>query len=135
MIYMEEKWSLRLIRIAALFGLLGTVLGSHMAGSGSYAFRPVHAHILLVGWLSMFAWGIFYKSYKVKAQKLISVQGWTAIIGATGLSAGMWLQFLEPFGENKALSLPLYIGGGSILLLSFVLFAVITFTVKPNTDK
>lgn len=135
MIYMEEKWSLRLIRIAALFGLLGTVLGSHMAGSGSYAFRPVHAHILLVGWLSMFAWGIFYKSYKVKAQKLMSVQGWTAIIGATGLSAGMWLQFLEPFGENKALSLPLYIGGGSILLLSFVLFAVITFTVKPNTDK
>ena len=135
MIYMEEKWSLRLIRIAAVFGLLGTVLGSHMAGSGSYAFRPVHAHILLVGWLSMFAWGIFYKSYKVKAQKLISVQGWTAIIGATGLSAGMWLQFLEPFGENKALSLPLYIGGGSILLLSFVLFAVITFTVKPNTDK
>ena len=32
---MEEKWSLRLIRVAAIFGLIGTVLGSHMAGAGS----------------------------------------------------------------------------------------------------
>ena len=33
---MQEKWSLRLIRVAAIFGLIGTVLGSHMAGAGSY---------------------------------------------------------------------------------------------------
>ena len=79
---MREKWSLRLIRISALFGLLGTVLGSHMAGAGSYAFRPIHAHILLVGWLSLFAWGVFYKIYKVRANKLITLHGWTAIIGA-----------------------------------------------------
>ncbi len=127
---MEKRWSLRLIRIAAILGLIGTVLGSHMAGSGSYAFKAVHAHILLVGWLSMFAWGIFYKNYEVNATKLIAAQGWTAIIGAIGLTAGMWLHFVQPFGENKALSLPLYIGGGTILLISFVLFALITFKVK-----
>lgn len=132
---MQEKWALRLIRISAIFGLIGTVLGSHMAGAGSYAFRPVHAHILLVGWLSMFAWGIFYKNYKVKAGKLLSTQGWTAIIGAIGLTSGMWLDFLEPFGKIKLLSLPLYIGGGTVLLLSFVLFAIITFKVQANEDK
>ncbi len=132
---MEEKWALRLIRISAIFGLIGTLLGSHMAGAGSPAFKAVHAHILLVGWLSMFAWGIFYKNYKVKASKLISVQGWTGIIGAIGLTTGMWLQFLQPFGENKALSLPFYIGGGTILVVSFVLFAVITFKVIPSEDK
>ena len=74
---MQEKWSLRLIRIAAIFGLIGTVLGSHMAGAGSSAFRPIHAHILLVGWLSLFAWGVFYKIYKVRAKKLVHVHGWT----------------------------------------------------------
>src|SRR5690625_5781475 len=89
-------------------------MGSHMAGAGSPAFRPVHAHILLVGWLSMFAWGIFYKNYKVNASKLISVQAWTGIIGTIGLTGGMWLQFVQPFGENKALSLPFYIGGGTV---------------------
>ena len=93
---MQEKWSLRLIRVAAIFGLIGTVLGSHMAGAGSSAFRPIHAHILLVGWLSLFAWGVFYKIYKVRAKKLITIHGWTAIIGAIGLTSGMWLQFMQP---------------------------------------
>ena len=128
---MQEKWSIRLIRIAALFGLVGTVLGSHMAGSGSYAFRPIHAHILLVGWLSMFAWGVFYKIYAVRAKKLMAVQGWSGIIGAIGLTTGMWLQFLKPFNVNETFALIFYIVGGTVLLLSFALFVVITFL----TDK
>ena len=61
-----------------------------MAGAGSYAFRPIHAHILLVGWLSLFAWGVFYRIYKVRAKKLIAIIGWTGIIGAVGLTSGMW---------------------------------------------
>lgn len=131
---MQQKWSLRLIRISAIFGLIGTVLGSHMAGAGSYAFRPVHAHILLVGWLSMFAWGVFYKVYKVRARKLITAQGITAIIGSIGLTVGMWLQFLKPFDMNELFSLLFYIIGGTILLISFALFVVVTFlTEKEET--
>lgn len=129
---MQSKWSLRLIRIAAIFGFIGTILGSHMAGAGSYAFRPIHAHILLVGWLSMFAWGVFYKVFKVRANKLIVAQGWTAIIGAIGLTAGMWLQFLKPFNVNDLFSLLFYIIGGSILLISFALFVVITFLTEKE---
>src|SRR5699024_8286394 len=121
--------------IAAIFGLIGTVMGSHMAGAGSPAFRPVHAHILLVGWLSMLAWGIFYKNYKVNASKLISVQAWTGIIGTIGLTGGMCHQFVQPFGETKALSLPFYLVGGTVLLLSFVLFAIITFKVIAEDNK
>lgn len=129
---MQSKWSLRLIRIAAIFGFIGTVLGSHMAGAGSYAFRPIHAHILLVGWLSMFAWGVFYKVFKVRANKLIVAQGWTAIIGAIGLTAGMWLQFLKPFNVNDLFALLFYIIGGSILLISFALFVVVTFLTEKE---
>lgn len=132
---MQERWSIRLIRISAIFGLIGTVLGSHMAGSGSYAFRPIHAHILLVGWLSMFAWGVFYRIYKVRAKKLISVQGWTAIIGTIGLTSGMWLQFMQPFDINATISLILYIVGGTILLTSFALFVLITFLTEKVGDR
>lgn len=128
---MQKKWSLRLIRLSAIFGLIGAVLGSHMAGAGSYAFRPVHAHILVVGWLSVFAWGIFYKVYTVRANKLVTFQGWTAIIGSIGLSAGMWLQFLKPFNVNEVFALIFYIVGGTILLVSFALFVIVTFL----TDK
>lgn len=132
---MEQKWSLRLIRIAAIFGLVGAVIGSHMAGAGSYAFRPVHAHILVVGWLSVFAWGIFYKAYKVRAKKLIAAQGWTAIIGSLGLSLGMWLQFLKPFNVNEVFALIFYIVGGTILLVSFALFVLVTFFTEKEAER
>jgi hypothetical protein len=132
---MQEKWSLRLIRIAAVFGLIGTVLGSHMAGSGSYAFRPIHAHILLVGWLSMFSWGVFYRIYKVRAKKLMAFHGWTAIIGAIGLTSGMWLQFMQPFDVNATLSLILYIVGGTVLLISFAVFVIITFLTEKEGKR
>lgn len=129
---MEEKWSLRLIRVAAIFGLIGTFLGSHMAGAGSYAFRPIHAHILLVGWLSLFAWGVFYKIYKVRAKKLVVLHGWTGIIGAIGLTSGMWLQFMKPFNVNDTVALIFYIVGGTVLLISFALFVVITFMTEKK---
>jgi len=132
---MQEKWSLRLIRVAAIFGLIGTVLGSHMAGAGSYAFKAVHAHVLLVGWLSVFSWGVFYRIYQVRAKKLVTLQGWTGIIGAIGLSAGMWLQFLKPFNVNEVFSLIFYIVGGTVLLISFALFAVITFMTEKEGKR
>ncbi|WP_213424035.1 hypothetical protein [Bhargavaea massiliensis] len=133
---MQDKWSLRLMRIAAIFGLIGTVLGSHMAGSGSYAFRPIHAHILLVGWLSLFAWGVFYNLYAIRSQKLVAIQGWTGIIGAIGLTAGMWMQFMQPFGIDETFSLIFYIVGGTILLIAFALFVAVTFmTVKGQGQR
>jgi hypothetical protein len=132
---MQEKWSIRLIRISAIFGVIGAFLGSHMAGAGSYAFRPIHAHILVVGWLSVFAWGVFYKVYKVRAKKMVAAHGWTAIIGSIGLTAGMWLQFMNPFGVNETFSLIFYIVGGSVLLISFVLFVLVTFLVEREGKR
>jgi hypothetical protein len=132
---MQEKWSLRLMRIAAIFGLIGTVIGSHMAGAGSYAFRPIHAHILLVGWLSVFAWGVFYKLYAVRSQKLVAIHGWAGIIGAIGLTAGMWLQFMQPFGINETFSLVFYIVGGTILLVAFALFVAVTFMTEKGAGR
>ncbi|MCM3636086.1 hypothetical protein M3152_00030 [Sporosarcina luteola] len=129
---MQEKWSLRLIRISAIFGVIGAFLGSHMAGAGSYAFRPIHAHILVVGWLSVFAWGVFYKVFKVRAKKMVAAHGWTAIIGSIGLTAGMWLQFMNPFNVNETFSLIFYIVGGSVLLISFVLFVLVTFLIEKE---
>ncbi len=58
----------------------------------------------------------------------MAAQGWTGIVGATGLSIGLWMQYLQPFGDVKVIILPIYIGGGVILLLSFFLFLLVTFS-------
>ncbi|MBX8944957.1 MULTISPECIES: hypothetical protein [Lysinibacillus] len=132
---MEQKWSIRLIRLAAIFALIGTYLGSHMSGSGSYEYRPIHAHILLVGWLSMFAWGIFYKAFKVKSQKLVTIHGWTAIVGVLGLTLGMWFYNINPFNFGSTFTLVFFIVGGTTLLISFALFIVVTFMIQQQKDN
>lgn len=129
---MEKIWSVRLIRFAAIFGFIGVFLGSKMSGSMDYALRPIHAHIVLVGWLSVFAWGIFYKVYKVRVKKLVAVHGWTAMLGAFGLTAGMWMYNLNPFHLNEIGVKVFFIVGGSLLLLAFLLFVVVTFLIEKE---
>lgn len=125
-----------LVRTAAIFGFVGAMLGSHMAGAGSYAFRPIHAHILVVGWLSLFAFAAFYRMYPVpRSSTLASMHVWSAIIGAIGLTTGMWLYNLKPFGLPETFTMAFYIVGGSILLLSFLLFVFVSFRYGKDTEK
>ncbi|PAQ14184.1 hypothetical protein CD798_11710 [Bacillaceae bacterium SAOS 7] len=124
--------NLLLIRFSAIFAVIGAMLGAHMAGSGSYAFRPIHAHILVVGWLTLFAWGVYYQVFTIEAKKLAIWHTWTAIVGSTGLTIGMWMTFLQPFNISKGISLIFYIGGGVTLLISFILFVITTFFIEKK---
>ena len=126
---MEKKWAIRLIRFAAIFGLIGTFLGSKMSGDMDYSIRPIHAHVLLVGWLSVFAWGIFYSIYTIKYKVLVTIQSILAMTGAFGLSFGMWMYNLNPFNLNETFVMIFFIVGGSLLLLAFALFVVVTFFI------
>ncbi|MCD5324901.1 MULTISPECIES: hypothetical protein [Pontibacillus] len=125
--------SLLLLRFAGLFGLIGAFIGSHMAGSqgGAYALRPIHAHILVVGWLSLFAWSAFYQLFETRFIKLAKTHAWTGIIGTTGLTLGMWLYMVNPFNLAEGFTTVFYIVGGTLLLVSFALFFVLTFLVQP----
>ena len=131
---MEKKWAIRLIRFAAIFGLIGTFLGSKMSGDMDYSIRPIHAHVLLVGWLSVFAWGIFYSIYTIKYKVLVTIQSILAMTGAFGLSFGMWMYNLNPFNLNETFLMIFFIVGGSLLLLAFALFVVVTFFID-NKEK
>ncbi|PKR77260.1 hypothetical protein CEY16_11015 [Halalkalibacillus sediminis] len=122
-----NSYSKVLIRVAAAFALVGAFIGSHMAGSGGYEFRTVHAHILVVGWLSLFAWAVFYKVFHPMRTKLATTHVWTSIIGAIGLSTGMFVYYVRPFGLPDAFVTVYFIVGGTTMLVSFILFFIITF--------
>ncbi|SEM71398.1 hypothetical protein SAMN05192533_10561 [Mesobacillus persicus] len=131
---MEKVWSIRLIRFSAIFGFIGTFIGSQMAGSMDYSLRPLHAHILLVGWLSAFAWGIFYKVYTVKFKKLVTIHSGLAMAGTLGLTVGMWMYNLNPFDLNQTFVTVFFIIGGSLLLLAFFVFILITFFIETKDN-
>ncbi|WP_078551636.1 hypothetical protein [Bacillus alkalicellulosilyticus] len=117
-----------LLRFSAIYSVIGVYIGSHMAGQGSYLFRPIHTHILVVGWLSLFAFAAFYAIYAIpKQSKLAVFHVWSAIIGTFGLTAGMYTYYFKPEWVTETFSLLFFITGGSVLMLSFAAFAVMTF--------
>jgi len=132
---MMDKYSRILLRFSAIFALIGAFIGSHMAGAGTFEFLSVHAHILVVGWLSLFAFAVFYKVFTPANKKLAAFHVWTAIIGSVGLTVGMWFRYVGPFGIDKGgtFSLIFFIVGGTILLISFVAFLLLTF-MKQEED-
>lgn len=131
-----SKYSKVLLRFSALFAVIGAFLGSHMAGSGGLQFKTVHAHILVVGWLTLFAWAVYYKIFTPAKTIVATLHVWTAIIGAIGLTIGMWLYYVQPFNLSGTVNTVFFIVGGTILLISFILFFVLTFmkTEEKNVN-
>lgn len=128
----QRKWALTLIRFAAIFGVIGVFIGSMMSGDMDYSLRPIHAHIVLVGWLSVFAWGIFYYVVPVRKLVFVKIQSVLGMIGAFGLTSGMWLYNLNPLNLNETFNMVFFIVGGTILLIAFALFVVSTFFVEKK---
>jgi len=67
----------RFLRLAVVYVLLGVTLGIVMAASHDYTFRPVHAHLNLLGWASMALFGLWYRSAPAAAEtRLAKVHFW-----------------------------------------------------------
>ncbi|GEL08900.1 hypothetical protein [Salisediminibacterium halotolerans] len=119
------SYSKRLLIASAFFGVIGVGIGGHMAGAGSLAWSAVHAHILVVGWLSLFAWSMYYKVYTPPNAALAAVHFWTALVGAAGLNIGMYVYMMDTF-LPEVLSLILYISMGTVLIISYIVFFIMT---------
>ena len=46
--------------VAALCGLAGMIWGTHMGISGNHSMMPAHAHLNLLGWVTLSIMGGFY---------------------------------------------------------------------------
>lgn len=69
-----SRWYLRL---AVLYLIAGVALGLHMAASHDHSMHPVHAHLNLLGWVTMALFGLFYRSWPgAAASRLAKVQFW-----------------------------------------------------------
>lgn len=119
-----SKW---LIRISAVYSLIGAMIGSDLAGRKDYTMVPGHAHILVVGWLTLFAYGIFYYVFKeISMKKTAKLHAWTSLIGG-GL---MPISMLVYYKNENTLTTITFISSASILLLAIILFAILLFFDK-----
>jgi cbb3-type cytochrome oxidase subunit 1 len=49
------------LRLAVLYLIAGVGLGLYMAASKNHSMFPVHAHLNLLGWVSLTLFGLFYR--------------------------------------------------------------------------
>ena len=111
------------MRAATLYALAGMALGIHMAASHDHSQMPTHAHLILLGWVSMALYGLFYRAYDVQVEtKLMTAQKWLAHIGLIGMVVALFGMFsgymaLEPVAAVSSL----------VALAAMVLFTLIVF--------
>jgi len=78
---------------AIAYALAGMALGIYMGIGGDFFPSPIHAHINLVGWVSLALFGLIYRAYPRLAESgLAGIQFWMAQAGALLLPVGIGLK-------------------------------------------
>ena len=60
--------STRFLRIAVVYFVLAVLVGLYMGMTGKLAMVPVHAHLNLLGWVSMALFGLIYHAHPAAAE-------------------------------------------------------------------
>lgn len=122
-----QKYSKWFIRVAALYALLGAIFGSHVAGSQDYSFVPSHGHILVIGWLTLFVYGIFYHVFPTPGMvRLAAAHSVLSLVGGTTMPLFMLVYYLD----RTPLTTALFIASASVLLIAMALFAIMVLFDK-----
>lgn len=107
--------------VAVLAGLAGMGLGIHMGIVHDFSLMPVHAHANLLGWASMFLYGLFYRADPAaEATRLAKVHFGLAASGLVLMCGGLTAMLLG----NEAL-LPVVIAGSFCAVAAMLVFLVV----------
>jgi hypothetical protein len=118
-------------RSAVCFGIAGMIAGIVMAAVNDHSFMPAHAHLNLLGWVSLFLFGIFYHLHPAldaSRTALVQVAIWiVATIILTCGFAAIYLGHLE--------FAPVAITGSLIILGDMLLFAFLVFRPERSAIR
>ncbi len=106
---------------AAIYVLAGMTFGIHMAASQDHMLAPAHAHLNLIGWVTMALFGLYYHNVPAAAE------GALAKIHFAIATLGVWLIVPGIVLALKGVTEGLAIAGSLVTVLSMALFIFIVF--------
>lgn len=115
-------------RLAVLFVIAGMAMGIGMAASQDHSIMPAHAHLNLLGWVSLFLFGIYYErrpALDSSRLALIQVGLWsvgTVILTMEVVAIHLGYTSADPIAAIASL----------IVLAAMLLFAYFVF--RPTTS-
>jgi cbb3-type cytochrome oxidase subunit 1 len=111
------------LRLGVLFGLGGMGLGAWMGATENIVLTPVHAHVNLLGWVSMLLYGLVYRAIPSATEgKLPVIHFWLNVASLLLMIVTLTLYLLG----NAAMA-PVLAVSSVGLWLSMLLFTVIVF--------
>src|SRR5688500_4672070 len=90
--------------VATFAALTGMGLGMHMGMSQDFALVPVHAHLNLLGWVTMALYGLYYRGSN-SPKWFASIQVGVAALGFPMMTGGLALALLNISGDAYWVSL------------------------------
>lgn len=106
--------------IGAGAALVGMGLGLAMGVAQDFTLTPVHAHINLLGFVSMMLFGLYYRG-AASAGRLAWVQAGMASAGFVTMTGGLWLVLS---GTSAAVGKPATMVGALLVTGSMLLFLI-----------
>jgi hypothetical protein len=112
--------------LASITAVIGVSLGFYMGIAHDFTLTPVHAHVNLLGWVSLFLMGLYYRFHEHALGKAAAAQVAIYAIGYIALTSGMAGMFLG-YGEAFFFWT---LAGAIMVWLGFAMFAVIVMRAK-----
>ena len=113
---------------AVLFVIAGMIWGLQMAISEDHSAYPAHGHLNLLGWVSLFLFGIYYLLHpKLDRSRMAMIQVWIWIVGTIIMAIGVALVHTGHAGAD-----PIAAVGSIIVLAAMLIFAWLVFNCERN---
>lgn len=122
------KASILSFRAAVVMVIGGMIWGIVMGISQDHSAMPAHAHLNLLGWVSLFLFGVYYRLHPVtELNPLALAQVWIWIVGTIILTVGVALVH-----SGHAVGDPIAAVSSLIVLADTALFGWIVFRTKQT---
>jgi hypothetical protein len=121
------KASILSFRAAVLMVIAGMIWGIVMGISQDHSTLPAHAHLNLLGWVSLFLFGIYYHLHPtVDLNPLATRQVWVWIVATIILTIGVGLVH-----SGHAIGDPIAAVASLVVLADALLFGWLVFRGEP----
>jgi len=108
---------------AVLFAIAGIIWGLVMAISENHAAMPAHAHLNLLGWVSLFLFGIFYQLHpSIDRSRVASIQVWIWIAATAVMAVGVGMVTTGHMAGDPIAALGSFAALADMLLFAWIVF-------------
>ena len=111
------------LRLAVLYFVAGVSLGLYMAASQDHTMHPVHAHLNLLGWVSLGLFGLFYAVVPEAAQtRLAQAHFWLYVPAHFVMMMLLFELFRGRSAVEPFLGMAAFVVGAGVLCFAVVVW-------------